>query len=293
VLAVDATFLNELTPSGDVIVHGVGFDLTADRPRMGTYLAEMMPDEFRRFTTGRFVLDEAVLPARRKDAMRLYTECLRPKGFRHYCVRIWSNPQGAFFMTILRDGRSARYAPGDLEDVNALQPILALGEALHASARGSTETSPNRDALYGAQGLTAAESVAFDLARCGLDVSDASRILGQKPEVVHQRVATAVAKLRARHATARGRPAPALPCTERPRRNTLSPRQLQTLQLLLAGLSDKDIADRLCISPHTVHDHTKRIYTHFGVHSRASLIARHGQSRLTVPVGSEGTPPDW
>jgi DNA-binding CsgD family transcriptional regulator len=48
---------------------------------------------------------------------------------------------------------------------------------------------------------------------------------------------------------------------------------------LLAGMSDKEIAARLGISRHTVHDHTKRIYAHFDVHSRASLIARHVRIR--------------
>jgi DNA-binding CsgD family transcriptional regulator len=54
----------------------------------------------------------------------------------------------------------------------------------------------------------------------------------------------------------------------------LSPRERQTLDLLLAGLADKEIADRLGISPHTVNQYTKSIYRRFGVRSRAALLAR-------------------
>jgi DNA-binding CsgD family transcriptional regulator len=59
----------------------------------------------------------------------------------------------------------------------------------------------------------------------------------------------------------------------------LPPRQSQTLDLLLAGLGDKEIADRLGISPHTVNHYTKAIYRRFGVRSRATLIARHVSGR--------------
>ena len=53
----------------------------------------------------------------------------------------------------------------------------------------------------------------------------------------------------------------------------LSPRERETLALLLAGLSDKEIAARLGISRHTVNEYTKSIYGRFGVHSRGSLLA--------------------
>jgi DNA-binding CsgD family transcriptional regulator len=54
----------------------------------------------------------------------------------------------------------------------------------------------------------------------------------------------------------------------------LSPRQLDTLRHLRAGLSDKEIAARLGISPHTVNHYTKQIYRQFGVQSRAALVAK-------------------
>ncbi len=61
----------------------------------------------------------------------------------------------------------------------------------------------------------------------------------------------------------------------------LPPRQRQTLELLLEGLTDKEIAQRLGISPYTVNQYTKAIYRHYGVAGRAPLISmllgrRHG-----------------
>ncbi len=54
----------------------------------------------------------------------------------------------------------------------------------------------------------------------------------------------------------------------------LSPRATQTLRELLGGASEKEIADRMGLSAHTVHQYVKSIYRAFGVRSRAELMAR-------------------
>ena len=54
----------------------------------------------------------------------------------------------------------------------------------------------------------------------------------------------------------------------------LSPRHLQTLQRLLEGDSEKEIAVRWGVSPNTVHVYVKALYRHFGVSSRGELLAR-------------------
>ena len=54
----------------------------------------------------------------------------------------------------------------------------------------------------------------------------------------------------------------------------LSRRQRQTLELLLAGNAEKQIAARLEISRHTVHVYVKSIYKTFGVNSRPELLAK-------------------
>jgi DNA-binding CsgD family transcriptional regulator len=60
----------------------------------------------------------------------------------------------------------------------------------------------------------------------------------------------------------------------------LTRREQDTLRLLLTGGSEKEIAARLGISPHTVHDYVKRLYRKHGVTSRAALMAqRRGGAR--------------
>ncbi len=54
----------------------------------------------------------------------------------------------------------------------------------------------------------------------------------------------------------------------------LPPRLRQVLELLLTGDSEKQIAQKLFISPHTVHSHIKRLHERFDVSSRGELLAR-------------------
>jgi DNA-binding CsgD family transcriptional regulator len=55
---------------------------------------------------------------------------------------------------------------------------------------------------------------------------------------------------------------------------TIAPRQVQTLELLLTGLSEKEIAKNLKISRHTVHVYVKSLYKRFNVNSRGELLAK-------------------
>jgi DNA-binding CsgD family transcriptional regulator len=56
---------------------------------------------------------------------------------------------------------------------------------------------------------------------------------------------------------------------------TRLPRRLQqTLNLLHAGYSEKQVAEKLAISPATVHDYCKALHKRWKVHSRAELLAR-------------------
>ncbi|PRX08586.1 UNVERIFIED_ORG: LuxR family transcriptional regulator [Martelella mediterranea] len=53
----------------------------------------------------------------------------------------------------------------------------------------------------------------------------------------------------------------------------LTPMESRVLHDLLQGLSERQIAEHNGQSPHTVHDHVKRIYRKYGVSSRAALMA--------------------
>jgi LuxR family maltose regulon positive regulatory protein len=54
----------------------------------------------------------------------------------------------------------------------------------------------------------------------------------------------------------------------------LSERELEVLHLLAAGLSNREIAQKLFISLNTVRTHTKNINTKLNVHSRTQAAAR-------------------
>jgi DNA-binding NarL/FixJ family response regulator len=67
------------------------------------------------------------------------------------------------------------------------------------------------------------------------------------------------------------------PDRSRPLMPSLSPRMRQTLERLLAGDSEKQIASRLGASRHTVHVYVKALYRSFGVCSRGELLSRFVQ----------------
>jgi DNA-binding CsgD family transcriptional regulator len=52
----------------------------------------------------------------------------------------------------------------------------------------------------------------------------------------------------------------------------LSARQLQILQGLFRGMSDKAISTQLAISPHTYRTHLRRLYNRLGVRDRQELL---------------------
>jgi DNA-binding NarL/FixJ family response regulator len=75
--------------------------------------------------------------------------------------------------------------------------------------------------------------------------------------------------------------APSLP-GERPQ--ALTPRELEVLQLICSGLSNRQIADRLGLSVNTVAVHRANVMNTLGVHKTAELVVyaiRHG---LVTPL---------
>ncbi len=61
--------------------------------------------------------------------------------------------------------------------------------------------------------------------------------------------------------------------SDMPALTQLSEAQRRVLDLLLGGRSEKKVAAKLALSPHTVHNHVKEIYRRFEVGSRAELLA--------------------
>lgn len=54
----------------------------------------------------------------------------------------------------------------------------------------------------------------------------------------------------------------------------LRPRLVRALEHLLAGQSEKEVARTIGVTRETVHQYVKEIYKHYGVRSRAELLAR-------------------
>ena len=52
----------------------------------------------------------------------------------------------------------------------------------------------------------------------------------------------------------------------------ISKRELQILECIVDDMLENEIADKLFISPHTVHTHVKNIYKKLQVHSRTALV---------------------
>ncbi|HET9141223.1 response regulator transcription factor, partial [Actinophytocola sp.] len=69
----------------------------------------------------------------------------------------------------------------------------------------------------------------------------------------------------------------------------LSERELEVLTLLSAGCPVTEIADTLEISPHTVTNHKRHIFTKLNVHSRAQAAAEADRLGLDRPARGTGT----
>lgn len=64
----------------------------------------------------------------------------------------------------------------------------------------------------------------------------------------------------------------------------LSSREREVLELMVAGLIKKEIADRLHLSYHTVDNHLRSIYSKLQVHTRGGAVAKAIAERLLPPV---------
>lgn len=116
-------------------------------------------------------------------------------------------------------------------------------------------------------------------------VADLCRLLGERVAGVRPPAATDAtstdAAARPGAGAARGQTVPDPTFLLHP----FSPRAKQTLELLLAGDSEKQIARKLSLSRHTIHVYVKALYRGLGVSSRGELLARfiNGNAR---PAGA-------
>jgi DNA-binding NarL/FixJ family response regulator len=66
---------------------------------------------------------------------------------------------------------------------------------------------------------------------------------------------------------------PEAPAEEEPAAALLSPREREVLELVAHGLTDREIAEQLIVSPHTVHRHVANMRHKLGRESRTAAVA--------------------
>jgi ATP/maltotriose-dependent transcriptional regulator MalT len=60
----------------------------------------------------------------------------------------------------------------------------------------------------------------------------------------------------------------------------ITPRELEILGLIATGLSNREIADRLCVSENTVKTHSSRLFDKLGAKRRTQAVQIGKASRL-------------
>jgi LuxR family maltose regulon positive regulatory protein len=135
--------------------------------------------------------------------------------------------------------------------------------------------------------LFAGSLAPFECARARLDLAECLLGIGRVDTARQEaRVALGILEeLGASHEAARAQELMARPPARRPAVTAasgpggeLSPREVEVLRLVAQGLGDKEIADRLNLSGHTIHRHVSNIRTKLGLPSRAAAVAWAAQN---------------
>jgi ATP/maltotriose-dependent transcriptional regulator MalT len=140
---------------------------------------------------------------------------------------------------------------------------LVAGEV--ADLRGEHEEA--RRSLEDALDLFEESAAPYEAALARLALSRVLAALGREEAAVAEaeRAGAAFAKLGAVRDVSRA--------GESGRLGVLTPREREVLTLVAQGLSDAEIADRLVVSPHTVHRHVANVRTKLRLPSRAAAVA--------------------
>lgn len=135
-----------------------------------------------------------------------------------------------------------------------LEAALALAEACGAAHERALTLLTLAD-LRRAEGDLPTAQTLIDAARAICGPLGAAPALAQATHLAARLAAT--------------QPMSAPSSTHRPAGN-LSPREVEVLRLVAAGLTNREVADRLCLSPRTVGQHLFSIYNKLGISSRAA-----------------------
>jgi DNA-binding CsgD family transcriptional regulator len=197
---------------------------------------------------------------------------------------------------LARQGEHER-AAGALSELREIatraktRPIRAAvlsSEGAVAAARGDSEAA--RRSFEDALDLLAASEARSEVGRVRLDLASVLTALGREDHA-RREIEAALADFRELGADGERARAEAMlqslddaavrlpPDAIETPLGGLSPRELQVLALVAEGLTNRDIAQRLVLSEHTVNRHVANILRKLGLPSRAaaaSLAGRHG-----------------
>jgi DNA-binding winged helix-turn-helix (wHTH) protein/DNA-binding NarL/FixJ family response regulator len=175
--------------------------------------------------------------------------------------------------------RALGFARG--ETTRRLAAQLGLATSLARMARAEEARNEFLDAAILARSVGSVE----DLAEAALGFASSSdeqtrkqaaELLDEAASAIGGRAGERAASLRERIAGARVPTEETVPSATPAADVELSPRMKDTLEELLTGAADKEIAERLGLSVHTVREYVRGVLQAFGVRSRAELIARVG-----------------
>lgn len=172
------------------------------------------------------------------------------------------------FVEFQRQAASAERAAGALAAVYGFDVAARLGEVAPGAVvlhRRADRAIPFEQGRELAAGLPDATFVALD----GDDhypwFGDSAQVLGAVLDALGIEEGPASPP----------RPEPEAPSPEAgpTEAGELTRRETEVLGLIAAGLSDREIAERLVLSPHTVHRHVANVRTKLGLPTRAAAVA--------------------
>jgi ATP/maltotriose-dependent transcriptional regulator MalT len=186
-----------------------------------------------------------------------------------------------------RDGVRARAALDELRTIAAsaaTAPLLASSsQAAGLVAMASGEVDVARRDLEDAVDLFEKSGAPFEASRARVDLACALERLGRTDAAIIEvdRALEVFVRLAARiEVAAADAVRERLTASSAPRAagspgdtNGLTRREIEVLRLVSDGLSNHAIAERLCISEHTVHRHVANLLSKFDVPSRSAAVA--------------------
>ena len=332
VLDFDAAWWWTIDPASTLFTSGVFEPLPSDHAICGgLHRNEFGGTDYNKFRvltrrTGQAgVLSDAT--GGRLERSDRYQHMLAPLGYEHE-LRLALSDDAALWGGIapLREPDAPDFTAAETRRVASLGPILTdglrIGVAFGAVTVDCTPGGPPRmliidDDLNILRATSNAERWLGEIAGGSPGLPDAVRSVAgcvkelhgsDTPEGLIPRARVrgasgrwlAIYASRARHASSRSadiaviiqeaRPSEVAPLIINAYR--LSPHEAQVTRLVLQGLSTKEIAAEIHLSPYTVQDHLKAIFAKVGVRSRRELVARIFDQHHWPRYGQGESPPE-